>query len=261
MTYLAAEAKESLKGIFWEDGAVLPISEGPYRFRVVVQCSPKGRQKAMFQNGEHSYFSYVQLLGGDGSWIKQGGAIVPVLPDGRLLMVVEQRPPQGQYDDNVSTVRIAGKNVDLLQFGPYSSLEFPGGAIDLGEGYKSGILRELVEETGVGEQSATYCARCHPVYPQGADLALRQYLGVVYLSGVAFPDHTDTDGGLAVLALSKEDVIYNIRSGAIRSVQAALTPWTFYQEVEEATLTQGLLEELSSQGYLTVEALKLALPK
>ncbi len=261
MTYIAAQAKASLASMTWENGTVLPVSEGPYRFRVVVECSPKGRQKAMFANGEYNYFSYVQLLGGDGSWIKQGGAIVPVLPDGRLLMIVEQRPPQGQYDDNVMVARIAGKEVDLLQFGPYSSLEFPGGAIDLGEGYKSGILRELVEETGVGEQSTIYYARGHAVYPQGADLALRQFLGVVYLSGVAYPDRTDTDGGLAVLALSKEDVIYNIRQGVIRSVQAALTPWTFYQEVEAAKVSPALLEELTDQGYLTVEAIKLALPK
>ena len=161
----------------------------------------------------------------------------------------------------MTVARIAGHDVDLTKFGPYSSLEFPGGAIDPGEGFKSGALRELVEETGVGEQGATYYARCHPVYPQGADLALRQFIGVVHLSGVTYPDRVDTDGGLAVLALSQADVIHNIRSGVVRSVQASLTPWAFYLEVEAAKASPELLQEMNAQGYLTVEAIKLALPK
>lgn len=259
MQLTSAEAKDGLLDVIWENGKVVPVCEGPYRFQVVIQCSQKGRQKAMFSNGEFPYFAYVRLLSGDGTWIEQGAGVVPVLKDGRFLMVVEQRPAQGY--GNPSIARIGGKNVDLSQFGEFSSLEFPGGAVDPGEGLKAGFLRELVEETGVGEQIAMHYARCNPIYPQGADLALKQYIGVIFLSGLSFLDKVSTDGGLNVFALTKDELVHNILAGVIRSNQAALTQWAFYKEVEEAIASPHLLQTMIDAKYLSVEEVKVQLPK
>ena len=107
------QAKESLCSQVWEEGKIFPMTEGPYRYRVVVHCSSKGRQRSMFANGEHSYFCYVELLSQSGQWIERGVGMVPVLPDGRLIMVVEQRPAQSRYDDRPMIVRIGGKELNL----------------------------------------------------------------------------------------------------------------------------------------------------
>ena len=204
------QAKESLLEIEWVDGKIVPVVEGPYRYRVMVHCSFLGRQKAMFSNGEHSYFCYVEVMTGSGQWIERGAGIVPVLPDGRLIMVVEQRPPQGRYLDRPMIAKIAGKSWDLNRFGPYTSLEFPGGGIDPGEGLKASFLRELGEETDIENQSALCYRRLHPTYPFGSDIACQQFLNVVFLSGFYFSKHVANDGGLTVIALTALDVQQNI---------------------------------------------------
>lgn len=232
------ESKEALKlirEIGWEPDRIVSIIEGPYRYRIVVHCLPHGRQKAVFADGnEHPYFCYTEIIAGNGKWIERGAAVVPVLPDGRFIMVVEQRPPQWRFPDRPMIARISGRQVDLAQFGPYSSLEFPGGAVDPGEGLKSGFLRELQEESGIENQTALFYRRVHPIYVFGADIPIQQFLGVAVLSGLKYPDRTETDGGLAVLALSEEDVDHNIHTGVIHSGQAALNQWSFWQEVRRA---------------------------
>lgn len=89
----------------WEEGKIVSLVAGSYRHETVAVCSPAGRQKAQFANGEFPYFAHVELLGASGKRIEQGAGIVPVLPDGRLLMVVEQRPPQGKVADRPYLVR------------------------------------------------------------------------------------------------------------------------------------------------------------
>ena len=256
--YTSVHAKQLLLSQAWEDGKVIHVCEGPYRTRIVVHCSLKGRQKTMFENGEHPYFSYMELLDPNGSWIKQGASMVPVLSDGRFLMVVEQRPAQGRYDNVASIAKIYGEDIDIKQFGPFSSLEFPGGAIDTGEGIKAGFLRELSEETGVENQLAKYYGRRRPLYPQGSDMALQANLGVVFLSGVKFEKYVATDGGLLVFALSRAEVMLNIHRGVICSGQAALLPWAFYREVEEARASEEVMRRMVDSGYLAVEDVKIA---
>jgi 8-oxo-dGTP pyrophosphatase MutT (NUDIX family) len=190
------QAKELLRTVEWQEDRVVPVVEGPYRYRVVTHCSSKGRQRAMFANGERSYFCYMELLGANGQWIQKGASMVPVLPDGRIIMVVEQRPAQSRYLNRPMVARITGQNVDLSAFGSYSSLEFPGGAVDPGEGLKAGFLRELREETGIADQTAIYYGRRHPIYQTGSDIALQQFLGVVYLSGLSYEKYVPSDGGL-----------------------------------------------------------------
>lgn len=257
--YDKEKAKADLLNLVWVDGAIVPILEAPYRYRIVVHCAKNGRQKAQFANGEHSYFCYVELVSENGIRSDRGAATVPVLPDGRIIMVVEQRPAQGRSTTRQMIAEIEGKPVDLRSFGPDSSLEFPGGGIEANEGLKAGFLRELVEETGVKEQTARYYSRQHLVYYFGADLAHQNFLGVVYLSGRSFENHVATDGGLNVLALTKEDVQNNIWNGSIHSGQTALQ-WAFYKEVETIRNDPALEDKLVKSGYVLVENIKIATP-
>jgi len=252
------EAKELLKTIEWQEGKVVPITEGPYRHRIVAHCAGNGRQRAMFANGEHSYFCYVELLSTNGQWIQKGAGMVPVLPDGRFIMVVEQRPAHGRYLNRPMTAKIDGQSVDLNAFGQHSSLEFPGGAVDPNEGLKAAFLRELQEETGVGNQSAAYYARRHSILPFGSDIALEQYFGVVFLTGLSFERHVTSDGGLTVFALDRDEVDHNIWNGVIRSGQAALLQWAFYKEVERARIDPDFERMLKESGYLAVKKVQIA---
>lgn len=246
-------AKEALKDVVWEDGKIEPIVEGPYRYRIMVLCTPLGSQKALFANGEFRYFCYIQCLSGAGVWNPQGGLVVPVLPDGKILMTVQQRPAQGCYKDRPLVAEVEGQPLDLAQFGPYSSLEFPGGGVDPSEGLKAGFLRELAEETGVARQTALYYHRCHPVYAFGSDVAGQNFIGVAFLSGLHFERHVATDGGMVVLALSRSDVEKNVRNGVIHSANGAIIGWDFYRDVERARQDQKFLEEVVVTGYLRVE--------
>jgi hypothetical protein len=97
-----------LKEYEWEEGKVIPIVDGSYRARVVVTCYSKGRQKAEFANGEHNYDVYIELTRPDGTWISQGMGIVPVLPNGRLIMVVVQRPPQFRLTNQPTSIVMDG---------------------------------------------------------------------------------------------------------------------------------------------------------
>ena len=223
------KTKELLKEVEWETGKIIPVAYGPYRHRIVAHCAEEGRQKAVFADGkEHPYFAYVEFISGNGQWIRQGSAIVPVLPDGRLIMVIEQRPAQQARFDFQPIVEISGNKVDLRDFGPFSSLEFPGGAVDPGEGLKAGFVRELQEETGVETQRALFYERVPPFYSFGSDVSLAQFVGVAFLSGYSFKGYVKIDGGLKVVALSRNEVERNIWSGAITSAQAALSQWYFY---------------------------------
>ncbi|NQT49621.1 NUDIX hydrolase [Candidatus Kuenenbacteria bacterium] len=171
-------------------------------------------------------------------------------------MVVEQRPAQSRYKTNKKAL-IQGKTIDLDVFGPHSSLEFPGGAVDPGEGLKAGFLRELQEETGVKEQTALCYQRIAPCNGFGSELALHTHWGVIYLSGLRFEREVDTDGGLSVMALTRGEVQANIWSGVITSGQGGLTCWSFLQEVEQIKEDPELQKYLIDIGYLSVEELQL----
>lgn len=255
--------RDDLANTYWLKGEHIRIRVGSYRHAITVVCDLAGRQRARFANGDFPYFAYVDLVTPDEQWIRQGTNIVPVLPDGRFIMVIEQRPIVARYPERPKQIELEGRSLSLDDYGPYSSLEFPGGAVNPGESLTSGFLRELREETEVGEQTARVYRRLRPNYPFGCDIALEQFLGVAFLSGVAYSEKVETDGGLTVLALSRSEVERNLRNGVIASGQAALLPWAFYQEVERAREDPHphLLEDLLRCGYLAVEDLKIAKPK
>lgn len=255
--YSKETAKTALRKINWVEGAIEPILEAPYRYRVVAHCSSRGRQKAEFANGEHSYFCYIETISETGQWIEKCASVVPVLPDGRLIMIVEQRPAQGRYSDRPLIAEIQGKRVDLRAFGPYSSLEFPGGAVEPGEGLRAGFLRELIEETGVQEQTALYYSQIHPLYALGSELALQSFMNVIFLSGLSYEKYVRTDGGLNVFALTPDEVQQNIWNGVIHSGQTGILSWSFYKEIEALRRNPALEQELVRSGYIRVENIKI----
>ncbi len=248
--------RESLSQEVWEEGKVIPLRAGSYRHRVVVVCYSAGRQTAEFANGQKKFGAYVELVRADGSWIEEGNNIVPVLPDGRLLMVVEQRPAHYAWGNKPPTVLIGGIQVDLARFGPYSSLEFPGGAVDAGENFTSGFLRELTGETGVTTQTAVLYTRRF-FNPSGADCALRQRLGVILLQDVGFENFTPGDGGLQVFALDSEEVQKNIWAGVVDSGQAAIFGWSFFQELKMLLADSSAMAAAIKAGHITRQEVKI----
>lgn len=243
-------AKDVLKTIVWKDGKIEPVVAGPYRHQIMVHCSSQGRQKATFANGEFNYFGYVRCVNGKGEWTSRGSNVVPVLPDGRILMVVEQRPIHGLYSE-LLPAKVKFDNGTAFDLGDFGSLEFPGGAVEPGESITIGALRELWEETGVQDQRALVYQRARPIAAFGSDIAGLNYYYVVYLSGVSFDNYTPGDGGLNVLALTEAEVERNIRNGVIASGQAALLSWPFYQEVKRARQDPAFRQDLINCGYLS----------
>lgn len=254
--------RDVLAETVWEEGKVVSLVIGSYRHEIVATCSTAGRQKAIFANGEFPYFAHTELLGAGGKRIEQGAGIVPVLPDNRLLMVVEQRSPQGKVAERPYMVeRVSKPPIDLRKMGPYSSLEFPGGAVDpFDKNLKSGFLRELGQETGVESQTATLYRTLHPVYAFGADIPVKAYFGVAFLSGVRYEEYVKDDGGLYVLALTEEDIRRNIANGVIVSGQAALLQWNFYRDIMLALKNSELITMFLSTGYYIKETVRLTKP-
>ena len=247
-----------LRGIEWEDGKMLEREVvGSYRHAITLVCSNLGRTKGEFANGTFPYFAYGELLSPKGEWIKYGNNVVPVLPDGRFLMVVEQRPVLLRYPDHARVVECLNGSFDL---GPCGTLEFPGGAYNPGESFTAGILRELHEETEVEEQRAGIIRRKPGIYPFSADLALEMMFSVVHLNGLSFSDYVEDDGGLRVIALSYQEVLQNIWNGVISSAQSALCGWGFYQEILHAK-ESGTFGTLVQIGYLVLDNVQIVKPK
>lgn len=253
--------RDVLAETMWEEGKIVSLVAGSYRHEVVAVCSQAGRQRAQFANGEFPYFAHTELLGAGGKRIEQGAGIVPVLPDGRLLMVVEQRPPQGRVAERPHFVKRASvPPVDLRKMGLYSSLEFPGGAVDPNDkNLRAGFLRELGQETGVENQTATLYRTLRPIFAFGSDIPVKAYFGVAFLSGVHYQEYVKDDGGLYVLALAEREVWWNIVSGVIVSGQAAILQWNFYKELMEA-FHLGSAGKLVSEGYIVKEEVRLIKP-
>lgn len=255
LLFTEVDARESLKSVIWAEGKKVPLISGPYRYQIVVVCSLFGRQKAIFADGkEHNYFGYVRIVGAKGEWRGEGGIIVPVLPNGQILMVVEQRPPRYAFANQPEHLELRHgqkiSRVPLRKFGPYSSVEFPGGAVEVGEKLSAGFLLELTSETGVRGGATLYRKR-FPHYPFLSDLATRDFLSVVYLDQLGYVPKTDEDGGLHILALWPDEVVHNIRNGVIASAHAALLPWAFYQEIAVARVEKNI-QELVEEGYIEI---------
>lgn len=261
--FTSHDAKKVILAHDWEDGKAISVVQAPYRFEAVVQCTSLPRPafaQAEFANGLKSYFCWTKLLRPDGTWIKDGAVIVPVLADGRILTVIEQRPAQWQFGEkNPNHMLMVNKGeLDIRKFGQHSSPELPGGARDpQDKTVKLAGLRELWEETRIPPQDATLYACTRPWYAQGSDLALQEYVSVVFLSQSSFESYVKNDGGLKVLALTPDEVERNIRRGVICSGQAGVLPWFFAQQVFRARQDPVYQQELLKDGYMTIEEVQI----
>ena len=250
--YSREKARQDLSSINWSDGKSIQIASAPYRLEIMLKCSPHGRQLAAFSGGhEGRFFCYVQIVNSDRSWTGEGSIVVPVLPNGQLLMVVEQRPAQAAFGPRTDLMRLQSGDMPLTYFGPFSSIEFPGGGIERDIHPAANVLRELSEETGVSRVLALY-RRAHPIYPFISDIAVRDYLFVAYLESMDYSTWAASDGGLHVLAVWPQEVTQNIRSGAIASGHAAILPFEFFKELDGARRS-GSLDDLIDSGYIVSE--------
>jgi 8-oxo-dGTP pyrophosphatase MutT (NUDIX family) len=241
--------KNELRLIEWEEGKIAAVLEGPYRYRIVIRCSETGRQKAQFANGEFPYGAFIQLMNAKAEWVPRGASIVPVLPDGRILMIIEQRQLLACFPSAPRTIILENRKIDLGETG---ALEFPGGGVEKKEGLAIGALRELFEETGVIGQPATLFLRNPAICAFNADIAGMNWYAVVFLTSGRFEDYVSDDGGFRVLALAEKDIERNIRNGVISSGQAAVISWYFYQEVMRTRRDEEFREELIREGYLEI---------
>ena len=258
---------DDLKKIEWVEGKRIEFAPSSYRHRQVIVCASGRPFKARFANGEYSYLAYWELVRGDGSWNKHGVNVIPVLPGEpeRFLMVIEQRGPMGQYEiDLPRTLELSGgKTLDLREFGRYSSLEFPGGAVEGGETVTMAGLKELAQETGIPEQPGTLFLNPHPVFPYVCDLAHVNYIGTVYLSSSDFASKVQNDGGLHIVALTEKEIEQNIRIGVFCSMNAGLGMWYWHQNlVRQAHECQRIWGEPPpvSPMYLLIKKVHVYIP-
>lgn len=248
-----------LKNIKWLEGKKVDLPTFSHRYAMTVVCTKAGHLDGKFLNGIRRYAILTTIVRHDGiTRIYDGVIVVPVIPDGRLLMVVNQRPGADFFYDHPRIIRLGKKKVDL---GAYGSLEFPGGGIDKNDkdGITKAFLRELWEETGVAAQKAVMYRRMFPIYPMNSDIIGRMHFAVVYLSSGIFSKYVESDGGLSVLALTPAQIERNIRGGVIASGHAALPAWNFFQEVERLRLNKKLLRKLRDEGYISFR--KVAIKK
>lgn len=174
--------------------------------------------------------AYWELQRQDGSWNRAGINIVPILPNGDALVVVEERGSLRPFVSDIPHVLklSGGKELDLRRFGEGSTLGFPGGEIKTGEVVKIGGLRELVEETNIPPQRGLLYLHSHLVFPYPSDLAHANHMGVIYLASSDFAPRVANDEGLNILALTPDEIEVNIRNGVFCSMNAGTYMWRWY---------------------------------
>tara|TARA_Y100000031_G_scaffold3242_1_gene3981 strand:- start:1212 stop:1955 length:744 start_codon:yes stop_codon:yes gene_type:complete len=234
---------EDLKLVKWEENSSVIVGIGPYgRHAFLIIMSPFGRQTAQFANGEHNYFAVTAVLSGDGQVVDAGGTVIPVFPNGDLLMIVEQRAPLALWDAlEYARVLTFSDGREPLELGPCGSVEFPAGAIEPSEGIRSGMLREFAEETEISGHEVLIVERQYPAWPQIAELYPRIHEAIVFLPEVSFSDHVATDGGLSVVRLSRSDFLFNKRRGVFSATHPVLEGWRFLNDVRDTEERQEML--------------------
>jgi ADP-ribose pyrophosphatase len=117
--------------------------------------------------------------------------VVPVLPDGSLLMIRQYRYPLDKV-----------------------LLEFPAGHVEGGEDPAETARRELEEETGYRARSMNHIYRYHPSVSRS-----NQNVHVFMASGLAAAGNTRHDGGedIDVVTFTKEEMRQMISEGKVES--------------------------------------------
>lgn len=130
-------------------------------------------------------------------YIRHPGAVVmiPVLPDGRILLIRQFRYPMGRVE-----------------------IELPAGKIDAGEVLEETLQRELEEETGYRAGRITFLTEIHPCIGY-SDERMWLYLAEDLYDGNA---GSDEDEFIELLPTGLDDALALVRSGEITDVKAVI---------------------------------------
>ena len=121
--------------------------------------------------------------------------IIPILPDGRLLMERQYRYPLGRV-----------------------MLEFPAGKLDPGEEMLKTAQRELLEETGYRADHWEWLAEVHPIISYTTER-----IEIFLATGLTL-DRAQLDAGefLETLAVDFADAYARMKAGAITDVKTMI---------------------------------------
>ncbi|MFQ6673812.1 MAG: NUDIX domain-containing protein [Fidelibacterota bacterium] len=130
-------------------------------------------------------------------YIKHPGAVVmiPVLPDGKILLIRQFRYPLGEVE-----------------------IELPAGKIDPGESLLETVHRELEEETGYRSEKVTPLVEIHPCIGYSTE---RMW---IFLAEdlIRTEVHGDTDEFIEPLPADLPDALLWIQSGKIKDIKAII---------------------------------------
>lgn len=136
---------------------------------------------------------------------KGAAAVVPVLPDGRIIMVRQER---NSIDDE--------------------SLEIPAGGKNPGEAFDIAAMRELEEETGYR------CDRVTHLFDLYTTVAFSNEKIGIYLADNLIPSqqNLDEDEYLSVEVYSLEELQHMITEGRIRDAKT-IAALMYYKAIKE----------------------------
>jgi len=118
--------------------------------------------------------------------------VVPLLPDGRLVLERQYRYPVGQ-----------------------TMIEFPAGKLDAGEGGLACARRELWEETGYKAQRWARAGIMHPVIGYATEV-----IEIWFAEGLTLHErHLDEGEFLDVFAATQQELEDGVRDGALTDVK------------------------------------------
>ncbi len=211
---------ECLRAFEWSEGRRHIVALGPYgRHGNVILCTQFGSQKAIFADGkEHPYTAVLGLVAKDGGLNTYGGHVIPILPNGNVLMVHVPRPAllaiPRRRRTNIIEFLDGRESYDL---GPIGEAEIPGGTVELGVTVKVGALLELLQELGLKViENCEFITRNDLVGSLISEFAIQIGIHAIKLPANIGAEHLKyvrDDGGLYVLSLSQAEIKHNKRRG------------------------------------------------
>jgi ADP-ribose pyrophosphatase len=117
--------------------------------------------------------------------------VVPLLPDGRLVLERQYRYPVGQ-----------------------TMIEFPAGKLDAGEGGLACARRELWEETGYKAQRWARAGIMHPVIGYATEV-----IEIWFAEGLTLHERLDEGEFLDVFAATQQELEDGVRDGTLTDVK------------------------------------------
>lgn len=157
------------------------------------------RDKVLLPNGGKSIREYVLHPG--------AALILPVLDDGRLVMVEQYRHPLKKV-----------------------FLEFPAGKVNPGETSLQTAHRELKEEVGAVSRSMQLLTRIHPVIGYSDE-----FIDLYLAEGLTFTEAEPDEGEfLNVKEFSYDEVFEWLKDGKITDVKTSLALFWYEKKLKES---------------------------